>query len=66
MRGLARRLPLLREQQQVELHALLLQGGAVSAAARPLDRLPVEPRVRNQGEAQELTQAHRGGRAAAR
>ena len=44
------------EQQQVELHALFLQGGPVPAAARPVDRLPVQPRVRNQGETQKLPQ----------
>ena len=56
MCGLTGGLPLLCEQQQVELHALFLQGGPVPAAARPVDCLPVEPRVRNQGETQELTQ----------
>ncbi len=58
MRGPAGRLPFLRHAQQVEFHAFLLQGRPLQAAARPLDRLPVESRVRNQGEAQELAQAN--------
>ena len=65
VRGLAGGFPLLRQQQQVEFHAFFLQGGPVPAAARPVDRLPVQPRVRNQGETQKLPQVDwRGGVAA--